>query len=506
MSVLGRATAMSTNNIDLHLDELEYTRDGLRGPRDRSLRLEVGVRNVVRLVRPERVQLAEPGVGGFAFNSAFPTPGVLQLLLIPYFHELLHQHAQEGSGPIYQVLGHTDATGDEADNKVVSERRARAVFALLTRNTEMFAQVAHEESWGTAEAQVMLRVLRCDPGPPDGKIGKLTRDAVEDFQHQFNAGIFHRHLGATSPSILEVTGELDADTHQALLDAFVAALSPGLQEAQLHPTHPYVGCSEYNLFNSENDAQNRRVSLAIYDSLPPYHDRAPCTERDHMACPAQAEGSTRCLWYRYHFVEHRPQDIKHRHFDLRWLLLDHHRVMLSALTTLEDGSAVQFRVHRSLIVGELHELDVSKLSEDLSPPLEGKVTSGVAWAVWEYGAEKAELLDPSTWPVALPLDEAIGRNLLEVAARAQFPLFTVTGGDAISLSAPPLRDVFRAVGCPADDPPPPGYVMSLDGFGRVFHTRFDPRTAMTSLRALETDARAAAIRPKMHIVVPSEAR
>ena len=377
---------MSTREIRVHMDELEYTAQGLRTPADSPISLTVGSHNVVRVTRPKRVRFLEPGINGFAFNSSFPTPGVLQLFLVPELRSQLEAALVDGC-EFVRVFGHADATGDEGANKVVSERRAHAVLALLTADVETFAGLAEQEGWGLGEAQVMLRALRCDPGPADGEMGRLTARAIEVFQHQFNAGMFHRHLGHDSPPEIAVTSRLDQPTLDALLDAFVSVISPRIEPSRLHPTHPLAGCSEFNTFGSDA-RQNRRVSLALYPTLPAHHDKAPCKTGDHTVCPVQPQYDPSCFWYREHFIERDEASVEQRHFDLRWLFLDEARVMLSALTTAEDGSSVEFRVFRSPEVSELEDLSLDELGDPLSDPIEGQVLGGVAYCVWTLGPEE----------------------------------------------------------------------------------------------------------------------
>lgn len=483
---------MSTREIRVHMDELLYTAEGLRTPPGSPISLTVGSHNVVRLTRPKRVRFLEPGINGFAFNSSFPTPGILQLFLVPELRGQLEAALVDGA-QFVRVFGHADATGDEAANKIVSERRAQAVLALLSADVEAFSELAREEGWGLAEAQVMLRALRCDPGPADGEMGRLTGRALEVFQNQFNAGMFHRHLGEDSPPEspeIPVTAQLDEGTFDALLDAFVSVISPRIESSRLHPTHPVAGCSEFNPFGSDA-RKNRRVSLALYPTLPPYHDKAPCKTADHTVCPVQQEYDPSCFWYREHFIERAEASVEQRHFDLRWLFLDETRVMLSALTTAEDGSSVEFRVYRSPEVSEVEDLSPDDLGDPLSDPIEGQVLGGVAYCVWSFGPEEAEFLRYDNWAVPIPFEQALGADLLSHSPRARVPTFTVAGAGAQAMSLPPLQDVCRLVWDEAYEAAHERYIWMADMLGRVYHAMFGNRSAKTDLRALATSVHAA---------------
>ncbi|MCR9160633.1 MAG: hypothetical protein ACE37F_21030 [Nannocystaceae bacterium] len=480
---------MSTREIKVHMDELEYTAQGLRTPADSPIALTVGSHNIIQVTRPERVELLEPGINGFAFNSSFPTPGVLQLFLVPELRALLEEALIDGA-QFVRVFGHTDATGNEAANKIVSERRAQVVLALLTADVEGFATVAEDEGWGLGEAQVMLRALRCDPGPADATMGPLTTRALQVFANQFNAGMFHRHLTAAAPAKISVTAQLDSQTLDALLDAFVSVVSLHIDALRLHPTHPWAGCSEFNQF-SDDARQNRRVSLALYPALPPHYDKAPCRAGDHTACPADSVKPSSCFWYRQHFIERTEASVAQRHFDLQWLFLNDGRVMLSALTTVPDGSAVEFRVYRSPEVSDVEQLSIDDLGDPLCDAIKGEVRGGVAFCVWSVGSEEAELLRHENWGTPIPFAEALGADLLAHTPRARVPVFTITGCGAQAVSLPPLRDVGRLVWGEEHASEPQRYVLMTDMLGRVYHALFGPRAAQTDLRALSTSVHAA---------------
>ena len=372
----------------------------------------------------------------------------------------------------------------------MSERRARVVLALLTGDVGDFKEVAEEEAWGVGEAQVMLRALRCDPGPADGTIGILTTRAIEIFQNQFNTAMFHRHLALSPPPPIPVTREYDQPTRDALLEAFVCALSLHVDGSQLHPTHPIAGCSEFNPFGS--DARiNRRVSIALYPKLPPHHEKAPCRTGDHTACPVQKDQVPGCFWYREHFIEQKKESVQARHFDLRWLFVDDTRVLLTALSTAEDGTAVDFQVFRSPELAELDEVSDNNLGEPLSESLPGTILNGVAFCEWTFGPEEVELSRPENWITPIPFEEARGQDLFSRVPTARVPVFRVKGGGAVAVSAPPLHDALRSVWVEDEAPLAPYFVWMADTLGRVFHALFEGRSAESKARVLSTHPQAA---------------
>ena len=93
------------------------------------------------------------------------------------------------------IFGHTDLSGSEALNKELSERRAKAVHALLTHDSDAWEQLFSgtadgpnwQEKWDMEETQNMLNALGCtdDEGAPLAETGKRdepTKQAIHRFQ------------------------------------------------------------------------------------------------------------------------------------------------------------------------------------------------------------------------------------------------------------------------------------------------------------------------------------
>lgn len=487
---------MTTNIIHIHADELEYTAKGLNTPS--ALPLKPGVHNRVVIKRPTKVPAIPVGIGGFARDSSFPTPVSLALLIAPTLRNLFDSDAQ----PIYQVYGHASRDGREAHNKGLSDRRAKVMRALLVADTDSFIEIAEEDDWGTSEQQVMLRVLHCDPGPVDGETGPLTRVAVTDFQEDYNDGIFHRHLDAEPrDSALAVDGVLGPKTNKALLDAFVHACSPGIDATQLHPTHPEVGCSEFNGLPDEppDSVRNRRASLVIHEELPPFHDAAPCTQGDHAVCPVDDAQPQRCLWYRAH-VDDSADQRPHLHSDLRWLPLADGRVLLSALTTLPDGKVAVIQVHRSKPISGPDDIAEGVLDNALSEPIDATARMGVIHAVWD--PDGFDPFDSDAWYTPFTIDELEANPALpfERTNNLRPPLFTVRGGGATAVSEPPGQQLHRIRfthedGRPANEGQT---AWGVDNYGRVIQVDLAGRRPDTRDRALDESVRVVRIEPFQH--------
>ncbi len=484
---------MNARTLTIHADELEYTPEGLRTLT--SLPLEVGAFNQLVLIRPTPVRAVPVGRGGFTSDSAFPTPAALFGLLNPSLQSLLDPEGE----PIYQLYGHAQADGSEAHNKALSERRARAMQAMLVGDVDDVDAIAEHESWGLLEHQVMLRMLRCDPGPIDGEAGPLTSVGVRNFQEDYLDGVFHRHAEQPprDPALVP-DGDLGPKTAAALVDAYVHACSPFVDPGQLHPTHPAVGCSEFNPLPGEEplSAANRRVSLVVHSNLPDFHDRAPCTEGDHGACPVDHEPQ-RCLWYRSH-VDDQSLEHPHLHVDLRWLPLPDGRVLLTAVTSLADGDEVEFRVFRSGPVEGPQDVREDNLREPLSDVIPGTVTMGIAQAIWTP-EEGLDPFDFDEWYV--PLDyEAVVRDPVMGWSQGDGvcpPLFTVRGGGATALSEPPGQDLHRIRFVFEDgaDAREGKAAWGIDNYGRTVHVDLDGRRAHTDVRATQEEVRVMHLEP-----------
>ncbi|GJQ28892.1 MAG: hypothetical protein HBSAPP03_07760 [Phycisphaerae bacterium] len=112
----------------------------------------------------------------FDFDSSFVQPGVgFQL---PRFKTLLDQHP----GAPLSVFGHADPVGDDDYNKLLSGRRAKAIYALLVRDAAMWEELFSVNAITMSHVQQMLRHVGFDPGRIDGVTDQGHKDAVKQFQ------------------------------------------------------------------------------------------------------------------------------------------------------------------------------------------------------------------------------------------------------------------------------------------------------------------------------------
>jgi outer membrane protein OmpA-like peptidoglycan-associated protein len=214
------------------------------------------------------------------------------------------------------IFGHADPTGQDEPNKDLGGRRARAVFALLTRDPDewekLFSTPADGDNWGLRSTQIILSHLeRPDDtgggayytGAIDGKFGPATDRAVRDFQGDHGLAVD----GVAGP---DTRRELYTEYMDAVAiapdDPFVMAPEDFVGEGAQGGKGALQGCGEFNpvLVLSEaqeqkfaqskdktvrdrKNAPNRRVVLFLFDKtlLPPLAS---------WPCPLATEGSAGC--------------------------------------------------------------------------------------------------------------------------------------------------------------------------------------------------------------------
>ena len=418
----------------------------------------------VKIVSIQPYAERTPLIGGFELDSSFPEPGMLYLL------EGAVRAADSRKDAKVVVLGHTDLSGTLAHNKKLSDRRAKSVLSLLTRNLSMFDEIAEEEDWGTMQYQAMLRGVGNNPGPIDGKPGRLTDAAVDSFQEEYNEGMFHSADDAPARAYgkLDVDGKLGPKTKAALRDAYVAQ-APEVKESRFSGPR-FVGCSELNPLEGKA-GKSRRVELALIDDGKPQSEDFPCVEGDISACRIDRSSGVRCKFYRQHFTE-LGEDIKGRpFFDFQWLEEKKKKYSLSALTTLPDGTTAKFTIYRW--EDELPDEMPNSKTAGGAPPRPGKVVGqtsgtirgGVAYARWS-GTDDFDPFDVFDWFVDHELDlepqeDAPTIDDAEALQSTAPPVFLVEANGEWGFSLPPSRRLDRVR--VKDHPEGEGIAVAWDG-------------------------------------------
>jgi outer membrane protein OmpA-like peptidoglycan-associated protein len=243
--------------------------------------VRAGQTSQVSITLDKAVVVAEQFVVHFTTDKAFVEPCMRRVLADAVGHARKHPSQK------LLVIGHTDRTGLDAENQSLSERRARAVFAMLTRGrAEAAAQAEWEllfakrppgqapsmsDSWGLREAQHMLQDLGFYPGGIDGEDGPLTRDAVRAFRCREG---------------LPPGTTIDDDVWRALIRAYLAQDAFAIPASQLLINCPpdqtlnWLGCGVQDPVLNTPKAwrPNRRVELLFLNAsaLPSGAAKPPC--------------------------------------------------------------------------------------------------------------------------------------------------------------------------------------------------------------------------------------
>jgi hypothetical protein len=209
---------------------------------------------------------------GFAFDSSFIDPGARPDF--SNFAELMFKlrsidPEKASRFPPISIFGHADPTGNELYNKRLSGRRARAVYALLTRKVEVWEKLFSDregvlgDEWGVKAIQHMLRTIGKPvpfyQGPVDGgatpETKRQTRDAVVAFQSNrakvsptgvadkpdavskaTRKAMFEDYMDAICQLKNGTRFKLDADSHFLCRDG----------DPQKKGKGDFQGCGEYN--------------------------------------------------------------------------------------------------------------------------------------------------------------------------------------------------------------------------------------------------------------------
>jgi len=133
----------------------------------------------------------------FGFDSSVVQPEMDEEL--KHLQTLVRHHppasrAAPKAGCPLSVFGHADPTGNDDYNKQLSGRRATAIYALLTRRTELWEQLYSQpfgnDRWGRRALQIMLAAVSAGAsGEPDAEsVTQHERDRGK------RAALFSRYM------------------------------------------------------------------------------------------------------------------------------------------------------------------------------------------------------------------------------------------------------------------------------------------------------------------------
>lgn len=156
-----------------------------------TVRVVEGETATVTIVLRRGARVATVFVVHFDFDKAFVEPCMRRVLA-----EVV-AHLAADPDLYLAVVGHTDLTGGDEYNQALSERRARAVYAMLTFGSAPDRSVAEwdelrrarptgtittvKDTWGTVQVQHMLQALGRFQGNVGGDPG-LTDQAIRQYQ------------------------------------------------------------------------------------------------------------------------------------------------------------------------------------------------------------------------------------------------------------------------------------------------------------------------------------
>jgi peptidoglycan hydrolase-like protein with peptidoglycan-binding domain len=253
----------------------------------------------------------------FHFDSSAITPDIARTLGELRDRKNAHPDA------LSTIFGHADPVGSDEYNKKLSGRRARAFYALLTRNVDIWLDLYNPvdgDSWGLLSTQSMLAtVTRLDGSGPyytgvvDGISGNLSTAAIRALQKDQG---------------LNQSGSADKDTRRILYRLYMDAIcvSPvdqfvmGPDEFLGDPARnesgdgksAYQGCSEHNpvlLFSKDDEkryaqsgdkternarnACNRRLLVFLF-SRASFVNYDGAKMADTWPCPSYKDGPAGC--------------------------------------------------------------------------------------------------------------------------------------------------------------------------------------------------------------------
>ncbi len=245
---------------------------------------------------PKGISCVRLGDADFAFGKSFIKPHALYQLRKTL--EARRAELERLEKWSLTIFGHADDVGSDTFNKALSQRRARALYALIMRDPRAWEEIAKKERWGVIFYRVIQLTIggdlkaKVDPriaryGKKDGKAQKLRAD------------LFKKYMNS---------------------DQF--AVDPGGILAGHFTEPPHVGCGEYNLAmkvkraglsraqHRARNQVNRRVILIFWRGKGPSPSSwPPCAKANCVAKKAVLRDNRglhfRCKFYYDAFNLHR---------------------------------------------------------------------------------------------------------------------------------------------------------------------------------------------------------
>ncbi len=225
-------------------------------------------------------------------------------------------------GSKLSIFGHADPVGRDDYNKVLSGRRARAVFGMLLQDPKEWRALYDEhdtngkDRWGLRAIQIMLNVVAPEGSAPvrtDGELDDPTRAKLREFQssgslpptpfgrapdHKVDAATFDALAAAYQKILCRTDGQgntLKLERSDFLAQGKGRAGKGDFQGCgEFNPVLVFSGSERKELDRKENHAQrnrenqpNRRVMVLVF---------RPGSQVDptRWPCPSAAESGAGC--------------------------------------------------------------------------------------------------------------------------------------------------------------------------------------------------------------------
>ena len=160
----------------------------------------------------------------FEFGSSF---------LLPFDFDAgpLKRLIDRHEGSKLAVFGHADPVGQEEFNKILSGRRAAAMYGLLVRDVDLWQKLYFDhdsngkDGWGVGPVQIMLKRIGQDPGRTDAQLDDPTRAALLAFQKK----------QGLSPTGFDQRNEIDSATFKKLARLYMDTICVDRSSVRFKP-------------------------------------------------------------------------------------------------------------------------------------------------------------------------------------------------------------------------------------------------------------------------------
>ena len=206
------------------------------------------------------------------------------------------------------VYGHADPIGDDEFNKILSGRRAEAIYAVITHDVarweKLYSNPPGGDYWGLKHTQMMLTALGYDPGTTSGSATSQSTDAIRRFQDanaltadgaagpMTRGKLFEKYFLFLFPRKLEKSAFLGQGQDSSGKADYQGCgeFNPAMVFSQSEAAE-FVRTGNYTLRNEENGV-NRRVLVLFFRP-------GTFVRPDKWPCPRATEGTSSCrkrLW------------------------------------------------------------------------------------------------------------------------------------------------------------------------------------------------------------------